>query len=36
MGTLRHFRELVDKLNRHYPRIKNISNELEDLLREEW
>ena len=36
MGTLRHFRELVDKLNRHYPRIKNISNELENLLREEW
>ena len=28
MGTLRQLRELVEKLNRHYPRIKAISKEL--------
>jgi hypothetical protein len=26
MGTLKQLRELVGKLNRHYPRIKIISN----------
>jgi len=28
MGTLRQLYDLVDKLNRHYPRIKAISKEL--------
>jgi len=28
MGTLRQLRELVGKLNRHYPRVKAISKEL--------
>jgi dihydropteroate synthase len=32
MGTLKQLRELVGKLNRHYPRIKNISKELSLLL----
>lgn len=28
MGTLKQHRELVEKLNRHYPRIKTIAQEL--------
>ena len=33
MGTLKQLRELVGKLNRHYPRIKAISKELSILLK---
>ena len=32
MGTLKHFNELIKKLNRHYPRVKSISKELSLLL----
>lgn len=32
IGTLQQLRELVEKLNRHYPRLKNIAKELELLL----
>ena len=28
MGTLKQLRELIEKLNRHYPRINSISKEL--------
>lgn len=33
IGTLKQLNELVEKLNRHYPRLKNIANELEVLLK---
>ena len=32
MGTIKQLHELVGKLNRHYPRIKNIAKELSALL----
>ena len=32
MGTIKQLHELVEKLNRHYPRIKNIAKELLVLL----
>ncbi|MFA5102900.1 MAG: hypothetical protein WC525_07065 [Candidatus Thermoplasmatota archaeon] len=32
MGTVVQLRELVDKLNRHYPRIQEISRELFEVL----
>lgn len=32
MGTIKQLHELVEKLNRHYPRIKNIAEELLVLL----
>ncbi|MFW6121170.1 MAG: hypothetical protein ACOC80_09775 [Petrotogales bacterium] len=32
MGTIKQLRDLIEKLNRHYPRIKNIAKELSDLL----
>ena len=34
MGTIRQLNGLVEKLNRHYPRIKNISSELSVLLKD--
>jgi len=34
IGTLKQLNELVDKLNRHYSRLKNIAKELEILLKE--
>ena len=34
IGTLKQLNELVDKLNRHYSRLKNIAKELENLLKE--
>ena len=33
MGTIKQLHELVDKLDRHYPRLKNIAKELAVLLR---
>ena len=33
IGTLKQLNELVEKLNRHYPRLKNIANELAVLLK---
>lgn len=33
IGTLKQLNELVEKLNRHYPRLKNISKELAVLLK---
>jgi dihydropteroate synthase len=33
MGTIKQLNELVDKLDRHYPRLKNIAKELAVLLR---
>ncbi|HEC81215.1 MAG TPA: hypothetical protein ENI42_02145 [Thermoplasmatales archaeon] len=33
MGTLKQFKELTQKLDRHYPRIKEISKELKKFLR---
>lgn len=33
MGTIKQLRDLVEKLNRHYPRIRNISNEISILLK---
>ena len=36
MGTLKQLKELIEKLNRHYMRIRGIAKELEELLREEW
>jgi len=32
MGTLQHFRELIIKLKRHYPRIQTISQELSEFI----
>ena len=32
MGTVKQLKDLVEKLNRHYPRIKNITEELSALL----
>jgi len=32
MGTIKQLHDLVEKLNRHYPRIKNIAKELSVLL----
>ena len=34
IGTIKQLNELVDKLNRHYPRIKNIGQELAVLLKD--
>ena len=34
IGTLQQLRELVEKLKRHYPRLKNIAKELELLLKD--
>ena len=34
MGTVTHLRELVDKLQRHYPRLQSIAAELAVLLEE--
>ena len=34
IGTVKQLRELVEKLNRHYPRIREIAGELENLLSE--
>lgn len=34
IGTLKQLNELVEKLNRHYPRLKNIAKELAVLLKE--
>ncbi|UCD13971.1 MAG: hypothetical protein JSW60_00710 [Thermoplasmatales archaeon] len=34
MGTIKQLHELVEKLNRHYPRIKNITKELSVLLKD--
>ena len=34
IGTLKQLNELVEKLNRHYPRIRNIANELAVLLKD--
>ena len=34
IGTIKQLNELVDKLNRHYPRIKNIAKELAVLLKD--
>ena len=34
MGTLQQLHELVGKLNRHYPRLKNIAKELAVLLKD--
>ena len=33
MGTLQQLRILVEKLNRHYPRLKKVSKELDSLLK---
>lgn len=33
MGTFKQLNDLVEKLNRHYPRIKTVSKELSDLLK---
>lgn len=33
IGTLKQLNELVEKLNRHYPRLKDIANELAVLLK---
>jgi len=35
IGTLKQQRDLVKKLNRHYPRLKNIARELENILKDE-
>ena len=34
IGTLKQLKELVEKLNRHYPRLKNIAKELAVLLKD--
>jgi len=34
MGTIKQLRELVEKLNRHYPRLKTIAKDLETLLKD--
>ena len=34
IGTLKQLNELVIKLDRHYPRLKKISNELSNLLKD--
>jgi dihydropteroate synthase len=34
IGTLKQLNELVEKLNRHYPRLKNIAKELAFLLKD--
>ena len=34
IGTLKQLRELVNKLNRHYSRLKNIANNLDMLMRD--
>jgi len=34
IGTIKQLNELVDKLNRHYPRLKNIAKELAVLLKD--
>jgi len=34
IGTLKQLNELVEKLNRHYPRLKNIAKELAVLLKD--
>ena len=34
MGTIKQLNELVEKLNRHYSRIKNISKEISVLLKD--
>jgi len=34
MGTLKQLHELVEKLDRHYPRLKNIAKELAMLLKD--
>ena len=34
IGTLKQLNELFEKLNRHYPRLKNISKELAVLLKD--
>jgi dihydropteroate synthase len=34
IGTISQLNELVDKLSRHYSRIKKIANELKDVLKE--
>ncbi len=33
IGTIKQLNELVGKLNRHYPRLKQISNELSTILK---
>ena len=34
IGTLKQLKELVEKLNRHYPRLKNIAQEIAVLLKD--
>ncbi len=34
MGTIKQLYELVEKLNRHYPRLKTIAKDLETLLKD--
>jgi len=34
IGTIKQLNELVDKLNRHYPRLKNIAKEFEIILKD--
>lgn len=34
IGTIKQLHELVDKLKRHYNRLKNIATELEDVLKD--
>jgi len=34
IGTIKQLHDLVDKLNRHYPRLKNIAQELDNLLKD--
>ena len=34
IGTIKQLHDLVDKLNRHYPRLKNIAKELSTVLKD--
>jgi hypothetical protein len=34
IGNLHQLKTLVEKLNRHYPRLKNIAKELDSILKE--
>ena len=34
IGNIKQLRELIKKLNRHYPRLRNISNVLSELLKD--
>jgi dihydropteroate synthase len=36
IGNLHQLRTLVDKLNRHYSRLKNIAKELDTILKDEY